>query len=132
MDFGNSITIALSFEDARQATLDEFSQEGFGLVSEINVTNTLKEKLDVAFRPYTILGMCNPPFAHQALSQKIDVGLLMPCNVVVYDNEDGTSTVSALKIRVMMEQFVPELDDLAAEIGGRIDAAIARLGRAHT
>lgn len=89
-------TLAVAHDRAIDRTRMALKKKGFGVLTEIDVTKTLKEKLDAEFRPYTILGACNPPLAHQALQADLGIGLLLPCNVVVYDNGDGTSTVEAL------------------------------------
>lgn len=95
--YGMNTTVALSYEDAAQRTRDALATEGFGILCEIDVAATLKKKLDVDFRPYVILGACNPPFAHKALLAERDLGLLLPCNVIVYaDDEPGHSVVAAI------------------------------------
>src|SRR6266487_6000758 len=80
----------------RSSARGVLKDQGFGLFTEIDVRKTLKDKLDLEFRPYVILGACNPPLAHRALTADLGIGLLLPCNVVVYDNGDETSTVEAM------------------------------------
>lgn len=95
--YGIKKTLPLSVEEADEKIREALAEEGFGILTEIDVKKTLKKKLDVDFRPYRILGACNPPLAHKALSEEIDIGLLLPCNVVVYEGEEeGTSVVSVI------------------------------------
>ena len=89
-------TVNLSFEEAVQKATEELKQEGFGVLTEIDVKDTLKRKLDVDFRKYKILGACNPPNAYKALQAETDIGLMLPCNVVVYEGEEGASVVAAI------------------------------------
>ncbi|MEJ2502105.1 MAG: DUF302 domain-containing protein [Gemmatimonadota bacterium] len=95
-DYALARTVDLSFAEADARIRDALQAEGFGILTEIDVSATLKEKLDVDFPPYEILGACNPPLAHQALQLEADVGLLLPCNVVVRSLEDGRTMVEAL------------------------------------
>lgn len=95
--YGYKRTIEGTPEVVEAAVREALAAEGFGILTEIDVKETLKNKLDVDFRPYKILGACNPPLAHQALSAETDIGLLLPCNVVVYEGEEeGTTVVAAL------------------------------------
>lgn len=94
--YGFGTTVAAPYDETVERTRSALKQQGFGILTEIDVKRTMKEKLDAEFRPYVILGACNPPLAHQALSADLGVGLLLPCNVVVYDNQDGTSRVEAM------------------------------------
>ena len=95
LHYGMRVSVPLAYERAVEVAREELSKEGFGVLTEIDVKATLKKKLDVDFRRYIILGACNPPMAHQALSAERDIGLLLPCNVVVYEGDDATSSVVA-------------------------------------
>ena len=95
--YGIATTVTLPYARALERTREELAKEGFGVLTEIDVAATLKSKLDVTFRPYMILGACNPPLAHRALTLERDIGLLLPCNVVVYAaDEPGKSVVAAM------------------------------------
>ena len=97
LKYGMQIEVPVGYETAEALTRDALASRGFGVLTEIDVRATLKKKLDVDFRPYVILGACNPPLAHQALAHELPVGLLLPCNVIVYAGEvPGTSVVAAL------------------------------------
>jgi uncharacterized protein (DUF302 family) len=94
--------------------------EGFGVLTEVDVKATVKEKLDVDFRKYVIMGACNPPLAHQALSTDLDIGLLLPCNVIVYE-DDGESVVAILDPISMLDVVEnPDLDPVAEEARSRL------------
>jgi uncharacterized protein (DUF302 family) len=120
-------TTPLSFEDAVARVRDELKAEGFGILCEIDVQATLKAKLDVDSERYLILGACNPPLAHRALQAEPDIGVLLPCNVVVYEH-DGETCVSAVDAERMLS--IVGRDDLApvaAEVKSRLAAVLERV-----
>ncbi|WP_199434658.1 DUF302 domain-containing protein [Qaidamihabitans albus] len=127
MEYARTITLDLPYEDTVRQVKDAFQEQGFGSLTEIDVKATLKNKLGEDMEPYVILGMCNPGLAHRALGVEREIGLLLPCNVVVR-RADGETVVQALEPRVMVE--VPGLDELtpvAEEAGRRIQAALDTL-----
>jgi uncharacterized protein (DUF302 family) len=127
--YGLKKTLNASVDEADARIREELKKEGFGVLTEIDVKSTLKEKLDVDFRPYRILGACNPPLAHRALSEERDIGLLLPCNVVVYAGDDeGTAVVSILD--PVLQLGVAGRDDLqplAEDVRSRMARALEAL-----
>ncbi|MGD8727412.1 MAG: DUF302 domain-containing protein [Gemmatimonadales bacterium] len=93
--YGMRVEVELPYEQAVERTVEELGKDGFGILAEIDVSATLKKKLDVDFRPYVILGACNPPLAHRALSAEENIGLLLPCNVIVYAGDDASHSYVA-------------------------------------
>lgn len=90
MDYGFSKSVDLSFEQTIDKVTNELKKEGFGVLTSIDVKETLKKKINVDFKKYTILGACNPPIAHKALLEEEELGLLLPCNIIVYEKDDQT------------------------------------------
>jgi uncharacterized protein (DUF302 family) len=127
--YGFGVTVPLPYEEAVERTREELAKEGFGVLTEIDVAATLKKKLDADFRPYVILGACNPPLAHRALAAELEIGLLLPCNVIVYAGDrPGTSVVSAMDPRAALSLAGnPAVGPLAAEVGGRLRRVLAAL-----
>ncbi len=116
-DYGISKKVTCSYEEAVEKTREALAAESFGVLTEIDVQATLKKKLNKDFRKYIILGACNPPYAFKALTAEIDIGLLLPCNVIVYENEGGGSTVSAIDPIVAMAMVEnAALGDVAKEV----------------
>ena len=102
INYGFSTRIDLPHKQAVEKVTAALKEEGFGVLTEIDVKATLKNKLDVDFRKYTILGACNPVLANQALAEELEIGLLLPCNVIVYENEKGGSVISVVDPVIMM------------------------------
>jgi uncharacterized protein (DUF302 family) len=128
MEYGISTTVALSYDDAIAKVTAELKNEGFGVLTTIDVQKTLKEKIDVDFTKYIILGACNPPFAHKALTAEEQIGLLLPCNVIVYE-KNGTTIVSAFSPMVMMQLLDnPTMEPIAREVDARLRRVIAAMG----
>jgi uncharacterized protein (DUF302 family) len=116
MHYGFSKTVDLSFEDTINKVTEELKKEGFGILTTIDVKETLKNKIDVDFKKYTILGACNPTLAHKALQAEEEIGLLLPCNVIVYDKE-GKSAVSVFDPSLMTKVVENEnLNPIAEEV----------------
>jgi uncharacterized protein (DUF302 family) len=127
MSYGHTITLDLPFQDAIAKVKHAFQVQGFGTLTEIDVQATLKQKLDLDTEPYLILGTCNPQLAHQALQLEPEIGLLLPCNVVVRRHA-GRTLVHALDPQVMVQvPQRPELQPIADEAARRIQAALDSL-----
>lgn len=127
MRYGRTIEIDTPYDDAVVRVKEAFKQQGFGTLTEIDVRKTLKEKLGLDMEEYIILGACNPQLAHRALDIERDLGLLLPCNVVVR-RAGGRTLVQALDPSVMVSvPERPELQPIADEASRRIDAALAAL-----
>ena len=128
-DYGFSKTIDVPYEAAIERVTAALKEEGFGVLTAIDVKETLKKKLDVDFRKYVILGACNPPLAHQALTEEPGLGLLLPCNVVVTEDGDGSVFVSAVD-PVQMFKVVERsaLEPIAQEVKGKLGRALAAIG----
>jgi uncharacterized protein (DUF302 family) len=124
MAYGIGVTVDLSPPEAEEKVRAALAAEGFGILTEIDVAATMKEKLGIDRPPYRILGACNPPLAHRALEADGDIGLLLPCNVVVYESEEGT-VVAAMEPSLMAQMSgSPELAAVAAEARERLVRAI--------
>jgi uncharacterized protein (DUF302 family) len=117
------------YQEAVELVTGLLAEEGFGVLTEIDVRATLKKKLDVDFRPYVILGACNPPLAHRALSAEPDLGVLLPCNVVVSERDGGGSVVSAMDpVAAFGLIDNPDVQPVAAEVRERMVRVLDRLG----
>lgn len=121
-------TLDIPFEGAVSRVTEELKKEGFGILTEINVQRTLKLKMDVDFRRYLILGACNPPFAYGALQKEERIGLMMPCNVVVQETEDGMVEVSAIDPGIAMQAVGnDDLQELACDVAAKLKTVIEAL-----
>lgn len=128
MKYFTSKTVDLSFNQAIERVTDLLKEEGFGVLTEIDVKDTLKKKLDVDLKRYKILGACNPNFAHKALQAEDKIGVMLPCNVIVEEHEDGTAEVSAVNPVVSMQAVTNEdLQPIADEVRTRLDKVINKL-----
>jgi len=115
--YGFNITLNDTFDNVITRVTEALKTEGFGILTEISVDGTFKKKLDVDIRPYKILGACNPNYAHKAITQEPDIGLLLPCNVVVREEEDGSINVCFMDpMSVMGLVQRPELVDLGKQV----------------
>ena len=125
MTYHFSKVVEMPFEDAVSATTDALKKHGFGVLTEIDVKATLKKKLDVEYRPYRILGACNPKMAFQALQAEDKIGTMLPCNVIVQQREDGKVEVSAVDpVASMQAVHNPELLAHARAVGERLQSAV--------
>ena len=128
--YGFSRTVDLTFDQAMEKTRAALKEEGFGVLSEIDIKEKLKEKLDVDFRRYTILGACNPPLAYKTLQEEINIGLLLPCNVVVYEaDQAGKTVVAAVDAKAMLSVVGSNatLNQVASEVNERLQRVISSL-----
>jgi uncharacterized protein (DUF302 family) len=125
MSYYISKKVDYSFDQAIKEATDRLKDEGFGVLTEIDVKDTLKKKLDVDFKKYRILGACNPEFAHQALQHEDKIGTMLPCNVIVEEHEDGSVEVSAVDPMASMQAVEnAELAAVAGEVKSRLEKVI--------
>ena len=129
--YGLGVTVPLAYDEAVTRTREALAREGFGVLTEIDVRATMKTKLDVDFRPYVILGACNPPLAYKALSAERDIGLLLPCNIVVYAGDaDGTSVVTAMDpVEALQLTGRSDIHDMAVDVRQRLERVLADVER---
>lgn len=115
--YGFNVIVSGKFDDVIKRVTEELSKEGFGILTEIDVKATLKKKLDIDKRPYTILGACNPVLANQAIDAEPDIGLLLPCNVLVREEEDGSINVGFMDPNAVLSLVnKPEVEGLASQV----------------
>jgi uncharacterized protein (DUF302 family) len=128
--YGYKREVAHSFFEAAERTREALATEGFGVLSEIRMDEKLKEKLGVDFRKYVILGACNPPLAYKTVQEDINIGLLLPCNVIVYESDDlERSVVAAIDADAMMSVVgdAPGIVDVAREVNARLQRVLDRI-----
>ncbi|MDP2301071.1 MAG: DUF302 domain-containing protein [Ignavibacteria bacterium] len=128
MNYYNSKKVTTTFDETLIKIAEELKKEGFGILTEIDVKTTLKNKLDVDFRKYKILGACNPSFAYKALQVEENLGVLLPCNVVVQETESGEVQVSVVNPLVSMQAVSNEkLTEVAGEVSQKLQNALGNL-----
>lgn len=127
MTYYYSKTVNAGFDEAVSRIQQALQEEGFGILTEIDVKSTLKKKLDVDFRNYRILGACNPPFAYKALQTEDKVGTMLPCNVIVQETSDGAVEIAAIDPVASMKAIDnPALGEIAETIGQKLKAIVQR------
>jgi uncharacterized protein (DUF302 family) len=127
MSYHFTKTVKAPFEDAVKKTVDELKKEGFGILTEIDVQETLKKKLDVDFRRYKILGACNPPFAYQALQAEDKIGTMLPCNVIVQERPEGIEVSAVDPVASMQAIDNPSLGKIAEQVRAKLKKVINSL-----
>jgi uncharacterized protein (DUF302 family) len=127
MSYYFSKTVDTEFEEAVSRITDALKEEGFGILTEIDVKSTLKRKLDVDFRNYRILGACNPPFAHKALQAEDKIGTMLPCNVIVQETIDGNVEIAAVDPIASMKAIDnPALQEIAETIAQKLERVVQK------
>ena len=127
MNYYFSKTLHSNFDDALVEVTEALKDEGFGILTEIDVKDTLKKTLDVDFRKYKIFGACNPPFAYEALKAEDKIGTMLPCNVIVQETENGVEVAAVDPLASMQAISNPELEKIASSIRGKLQAVIRKL-----
>lgn len=129
-EYAFSAVLDTSYEDAVSRVTNALKEEGFGVLTEIDVKATLKKKLDADFRKYVILGACNPPYAHKTLQADLDVGLLLPCNLIVYETDDRKAYVSALNPISALEIIKnDQIRKIAEEVSAKLKRVIEKVSK---
>ena len=127
MTYGTMVVLDRPFDDVVAAVRSALSDQGFGVLTEIDVQATMKSKLDKDLPPYLILGACNPPLAYRALQAEPSVGLLLPCNVIIRQTDQGTVVEAIDPVTMVSISGNPALQPVVDEVGGRLNAALAAL-----
>lgn len=127
-NFGIRKTTQLGFDEAIQKLPDLLKAEGFGILTDIDVKGTLKQKLGVDFRRYRILGACNPPLAHRALQAELEIGVMLPCNLIVYEGDGGQAVVTAIDPMQTVAGASDGLVPIAQEVRDRLERVLEKLG----
>ncbi len=119
--YNMSVEVGMPYEQTREKVIAALKEEGFGVLTEIDVKATLKQKLNEEFRKYSILGACNPPLAHKALTAEVNIGVLLPCNVAVYETTAGKSMVVAIDPQVQLGKIGrTDMEGFAQEVRSRL------------
>lgn len=127
MSFTMQKVLASGYDEALGKVTEALASEGFGVLTEIDVAKTLKAKIGVDFRRYKILGACNPPLAHEALSSSLEVGAMLPCNVIVYEGDDGHAVVHAIDPLRTVAAAEPSLAPLASRVHDKLERVMHKL-----
>jgi uncharacterized protein (DUF302 family) len=127
--YGFGLKVNLPYAEAVERTKAALKEQGFGVLTEVDIKQTMKEKRGIDFRPYIILGACNPSLAEQALAAELDLGLLLPCNVIVYETEGGSIVQAMDPEPVLGLVSNPRLEPIAREVKARLQAALTGLSR---
>jgi uncharacterized protein (DUF302 family) len=123
--YGMSRKVDIGFDEAEAKVRATLKEQGFGILTEIDVKKTLKDKIDVDFRRYTILGACNPKLAHKALTLEMEIGLMMPCNVIVYEDDEGATRISAIDPMSAMDVVGNDgLKEFASQVQEKLKIAV--------
>lgn len=126
-ELAHEVRLDLSYDDALEAVQAALKEEGFGVLTRIDIHDAFREKLGIDFRRYSILGACNPPLAHKALGARPDAGMMLPCNVTVEEAGEGQSVVRIVDADSMMKAGGLDSDPVLAEVGGEAGARLARV-----
>lgn len=130
-NFGIRQPTMSSYDEVLQKLPDLLKAEGFGILTQIDVKDTLKQKLGVEFRRYKILGACNPPLAHRALTAELEIGVMLPCNVIVYEGDDGKAIVVAIDPMQTVAGANDKLAPVAREVRERLARVLEKLSSSH-
>lgn len=126
-DYAFRTMVDMPYEQTLEKVKAGLREEGFGVLTEVNVKNVMSEKLGVDFRPYTIIGACNPPLSHRSFTTNLEAGLVLPCNVIVYEEEGGTAITVANPVTMIATLGDPALEDVAREARNKLVRMVSKL-----